>query len=181
MGQIRTKVRQQIDWRRSKISELLSKGNSQAEISRILNIPKATINRDINYLRTLAKENIKEHIEERLPYEYEQCLQGITQIIQQAWIISDKTGDEDKREKLQSLSLAKDCYSTKINLLTNSHILKDAIKFLEQSKEKLGIEMKKEEIEKNEKVDKEENKNDLQRSTEDNSSTRRESTYNSLF
>jgi len=174
----------QIEWRRSKVLELSAKGNSQAEISRILNIPKTTINRDIDYLRTLAKENIKQHIEERLPYEFEQCLQGITQIIQQAWTISENAGDKDKREKLQSLSLAKDCYSVKMDLLTNSNTLKDAMKFVGESKEKIGIEIKKEENEKNEEeevIDKEEEKkDDLQRSAENNSSTGA-STYNSLF
>ena len=30
----------QIEWRRSKVLELSSKGNNQTEISRILNIPK---------------------------------------------------------------------------------------------------------------------------------------------
>ena len=157
--------------------ELSSKGNSQAEISRILNIPKTTINRDIDYLRTLAKENIKQHIEERLPYEFQQCLEGITQIIQQAWTISENAGDKDKREKLQSLSLAKDCYSIKMDLLTNSNLLKDSINFVEQSKKEKIIEYKK--IEHEVVIDKEEKEeDDLQRFTEDNSSKRN---YNSIF
>ena len=178
MEQRSTKMKQlQIEWRRSKVLELSAKGNSQAEISRILNIPKTTINRDIDYLRTLAKENIKQHIEERLPYEFEQCLQGITQIIQQAWTISENAGDKNKREKLQSLSLAKDCYAIKMDLLTNSNLLKDSINFVEQSKKEKIIEYKI--IEQEVVIDKEEKEeDDLQRFTEDNSSKRN---YNSLF
>ena len=183
MEQISTKMKQrEIEWRRSKVLELSSKGNSQTEICIILNIPKSTINRDINYLRTVAKKNIKEHIEERLPYEYEQCLQGMTYIIQQAWTLSQKSADNNIKEKLQSLSLAKDCYSIKMDLLTNSNLLKDAIQFVEQSREKIRIEMPKEEIEKNEKkvmTNKEKNEDDLSRSTENNSSKRR--TYNTIF
>ena len=180
MEQRSTKMKQlQIEWRRSKVLELSAKGNSQAEVARILNIPKTTINRDIDYLRTLAKENIKQHIEERLPYEFEQCLQGITQIIQQAWTISENAGDKDKREKLQSLSLAKDCYAIKMDLLTNSNLLKDSINFVEQSKREKIIEYKK--IEQEVVIDKEEKEeDDLQRFTEDNNSTG-SSTYNSLF
>ena len=181
MKQTSTKMgQQQIEWRRSKVLELSSKGNSQSEISRILNIPKTTINRDINYLRTMAKENIKEHIEERLPYEYEQCLQGITQIIQQAWTISENAGDEEnKREKLQSLSLAKDCYSIKMDLLTNTNLLKDSINFVEQSKKKEKI-IEDKKIEQEVVIDKEEKEedDDVQRSTEDTSSKRN---YNSIF
>jgi hypothetical protein len=178
MEQRSTKMKQlQIEWRRSKVLELSAKGNSQAEVARILNIPKTTINRDIDYLRTLAKENIKQHIEERLPYEFEQCLQGITQIIQQAWTISENAGDKDKREKLQSLSLAKDCYAIKMDLLTNSNLLKDSINFVEQSKREKIIEYKK--IEQEVVIDKEEKEeDDLQRFTEDNSSKRN---YKSLL
>jgi hypothetical protein len=179
MEQTSTKMKQrEIEWRRSKVLELSSKGNSQAEISRILSISKTTINRDIDYLRTFAKENIKQHIEERLPYEYEQCLQGITQIIQQAWTISENARDEEKREKLQSLSLAKDCYSIKMDLLTNSNLLKDSIKFVESKKEEKILEYKK--LEKEAVIDREEeNEDDLSRPTKDSSSTKRN--YNSIF
>ena len=131
-----------IDWRRDKVLELSVKGHNQTNISKILNIHKSTISRDIEYLRTIAKENLKQHIEDRLPFEYEQCLQGITQIIQHVWMLSEKS-DNNIKEKLQSLSLAKDCYSIKMDLLTNSNLLKDAIEFVEQSKEKIRIKCQK--------------------------------------
>jgi hypothetical protein len=45
---------------------------------------------------------------------------------------------EDKREKIQALSLAKECYSMKMDLLTNATVVDDAIRFVSQkSKEKL--------------------------------------------
>ena len=181
--QQRQRQKQHIDWRRDKVLELSVKGYNQTDISKILNIHKSTISRDIEYLRTIAKENLKQHIEDRLPFEYEQCLQGITQIIQHVWMLSEKS-DNNIKEKLQSLSLAKDCYSIKMDLLTNSNLLKDVLRFVEQSREKIGIEIKKEEIEKTQKedvIDKEENqKDDLQRFTEDNNSTGA-STNNSIF
>ena len=117
-----------IDWRRDKVLELSVKGHNQTNISKILNIHKSTINRDMEYLRSIAKENLKQHLEDRLPFEYEQCLQGITQIIQHVWLLSEKS-DNSIKEKLQSLSLAKDCYSIKMDLLTNSNMLKDAMTF----------------------------------------------------
>jgi hypothetical protein len=43
-----------------------------------------------------------------------------------------------KREKIQALSLAKECYSMKLDLLTNATVVEDAIRFVsEKSKEKL--------------------------------------------
>ena len=88
---------QQLEWRRDKVQELCSKGYSQREISQILQIGLATVNRDISYLRNQAKSNIKRYIDERLPEEYEKCLVGLTTIIREAWDTSQKT--EDKREK----------------------------------------------------------------------------------
>ena len=41
---------QQIQWRRDKVQELCSKGYSQREISHILQVGLATVNRDISYL-----------------------------------------------------------------------------------------------------------------------------------
>jgi hypothetical protein len=70
MQQMSTKMQQNqiIEWRRTKVMELLSKGESnQSEIARILQVDKSIISRDIAYLRQQAKTNIKRYIDERLP------------------------------------------------------------------------------------------------------------------
>ena len=38
------------------------------------------------------------------------------------------------KEKIQTLSLAKECYSMKLNLLTNATVVDDAIKFISSNK-----------------------------------------------
>ena len=125
-----------VEWRRNKVQELASQGYNQSEISRILQISQPTINRDITYLRQQAKENIKRYINERLPEEYEKCLVGINMIKKEAWTTAQNT--EDKREKIQALSLAKECYSMKLDLLTNATVVDDAIRFVsDKSMEKL--------------------------------------------
>ena len=111
----------QIQWRRDKVQELCSKGYSQREISQVLQIGLATVNRDISYLRDQAKTNIKRYIDERLPEEYEKCLVGLNAITKEAWDTANNT--EDKREKIQALSLAKECYSMKLDLLTNATVV----------------------------------------------------------
>ena len=127
---------QQVEWRRDKLQELCSKGYSQREISQTLQVGLATVNRDISYLRNQAKTNIKSYIDERLPEEYEKCLVGLNAITKEAWNTSQQT--EDKREKIQALSLAKECYSMKLDLLTNATVVDDAIRFVsQQSKEKI--------------------------------------------
>jgi hypothetical protein len=39
----------------------------------------------------------------------------------------------DRREKIQALSLAKECYSMKLDLLTNATVVDDAIRFVSES------------------------------------------------
>ena len=130
-----------IDWRRNKVQELSSQGHSQREIAQVLQVSNGTVNKDLSYLRQQAKINIKRYIDERLPEEYEKCLVGLTAILREAWSTSQQT--EDKREKIQALSLAKDCYSMKLDLLTNATVVDDAIRFVYQkSKDKEGEQVK---------------------------------------
>ena len=118
----------QVEWRRAKVLEMISKGNSQTEIAGILQVDLSIISRDVFYLRQQAKQSIKKYIDERLPEEYEKCLVGLTSILKEAW--NTATNTEDKREKIQALSLAKDCYSMKLELLTNATVVEDAIRFV---------------------------------------------------
>jgi len=130
MNNLSTLVNTNIEWRRSKVQELASQGYSQTEISKTLQISQPTINRDISYLRQKARANIKRYIDERLPEEYEKCLVGLTAILREAWNTSQQA--VDKREKIQALSLAKECYSMKLDLLTNATVVEDAIRFTSQ-------------------------------------------------
>ncbi|MFL6324183.1 MAG: hypothetical protein ACJ72C_05390, partial [Nitrososphaeraceae archaeon] len=76
---------EQVQWRRDKVQELCSKGYSQREISQILQVGLATVNRDVSYLRNEAKSNIKKYFDERLPEEYEKCRIGLNAITKEAW------------------------------------------------------------------------------------------------
>ena len=131
-----TKLERQIQWRRSKVAELDSQGHSQPEMASILQVSIGTVNRDLSYLRQQAKSNIKRYIDERLPEEYEKCLVGLTAILREAWNTSQQA--EDRREKIQALSLAKECYSMKLDLLTNATVVDYGIRFVafERSKDK---------------------------------------------
>jgi hypothetical protein len=55
---------------------------------------------------------------------------GLNAITKEAWNTAHDT--EDKREKIHALSLAKECYSMKLDLLTNAAVVDDAIKFVSQ-------------------------------------------------
>ena len=122
-----------LQWCRSKVQELASHGYNQSEISKILQIRQPTINRDFSYLRQQAITNIKRYIDERLPEEYEKCMVGLNAILKEAWNTSQQARQE--REKIQALSLTKQCYSMKLDLLTNAAVVDDAIRFVSSKTE----------------------------------------------
>ena len=75
---------QQLDWRRSQVVELASMGYSTREIAQILQIDKSAVNRDIHFIRQQAQENIKNHIQERMPQEYHMVEVSINQVLKKA-------------------------------------------------------------------------------------------------
>jgi DNA-binding CsgD family transcriptional regulator len=128
---------QSIQWRRDKVLELSSQGHSQRDISTKLQVGIGTVNRDLAYIKQQSRLKIRKYIDETLPEEYEKCLVGITSILKEAWNTSQNA--ENKKEKIQALSLAKECYSMKLDLLTNATVVGDAMKFVQRSNEKLKI------------------------------------------
>jgi hypothetical protein len=125
----------QVEWRRAKVLELLSKGGSQSDIAKTLQVDLSIVSRDVYFLRQQAKTNIKKYIDERLPEEYEKCLVKLTALTKEAWKTAEQS-TQDKREKIQALSLAKECYSMKLDLLTNATVVDDAIRFVSSHKSK---------------------------------------------
>jgi hypothetical protein len=124
--------KEKVQWRKDQIQQLLAKGHySHREIASILQIPKSTVSKDILSLREEAKNNVRKYIDEKLPEEYERILVGITSILREAWETS-KEEEIDTKEKLSALALAKDCYSMKLELLTNATVVSDAMKFISE-------------------------------------------------
>jgi hypothetical protein len=158
---------QQVQWRRDKVQELCSKGYSQREISQTLQVGLATVNRDMSYLRDQAKANIKKYIDERLPEEYEKCLVGLNAITKEVWNTAQNT--EDKREKIQALSLAKECYSMKLDLLTNATVVDDAIRFVSSKCKENLKSASEDDKEESRKPDYDEDKDELEEEQEEQS------------
>jgi transcriptional regulator len=67
-------TKMQVKWLRNKVLELLSKGDSQSEIAKTLQVDLSIISRDVYFLRQQAKENIRRYLDETLPEEYENAL-----------------------------------------------------------------------------------------------------------
>ncbi len=177
---------QQVEWRRAKVLELMSKGKiNQSEIARILQVDRSIVCRDVAYLRQQAKENVTRYVDERLPEEYEKCLVGLNNILKETWTMS-QTDDNLKSDKIKALALAKECYAMKLELLTNATVVDDAIRFV-ASHAAPTTSIKKASSDKPDDVDEEaSNSSDILRSEENQNrsceqSSPKKTTNNSIF
>jgi hypothetical protein len=192
MEHLSTQVeRRQIGWRRTKVLELSSQGHSQREIADTIHVGIGTINRDMAYLRNEAKENLKTHIQDKLPEEYQNCIVGINQVLKICWEIVNKSRNvnnengqtvtmTDNKIVLQALALINDCNKYKMDLTTNGVVITDAIKFVQTNKEKLTMSTKEENKESKE-PDYDENKDQLEEEQGEEAGEIKQETTNEVF
>jgi predicted transcriptional regulator len=102
-----------------------ARGMSQMEIAHELQVSKQLISDDMQYLRSQAKETIKEYATEHLPEQYQVCLSALDSILKHAYEILQDS--RDNREKMQALQLFKDTYITKLELLSNATTIDSAL------------------------------------------------------
>jgi transcriptional regulator len=119
---------EQLKWRRSKVIEMRSRGLSQLEIAHELQVSKASISSDMQYLRKQAKESIKEYVTEHLPEQYQICLSALDTILKHAFEILQNS--HDNREKLQAMELFKDIHLVKLELLSNATTIDSALNYI---------------------------------------------------
>jgi hypothetical protein len=116
-------------------------------------VDESVISRDRAYLRQGAQENLKTHIQDKLPEEYQNCMVGINQVLKICWEIVNKSRNvnndngqtvtkTDNKTVLQALALINDCNKYKMDLTTNGVVITDAIKFVQTNKETLAMSAK---------------------------------------
>jgi hypothetical protein len=93
-----------------------ARGLSYAEIARELQVSKASIVSDVQYLREQAKGTIREYVTEHLPEQCQVCLTALDTILKRAFEILETS--DDNREKLQAMELYKDTHLVKLELLS---------------------------------------------------------------
>ncbi|MFL6347196.1 MAG: hypothetical protein ACJ72X_02745 [Nitrososphaeraceae archaeon] len=118
----------QLEWRRSKVIELRARGLSHGEIAQQLQVSRASIGSDVQYLREQAKGTIKEYATDHLPEQYQVCLVALDSIIKRAFDIVETS--DDNREKLQAMELFKDTHLVKLELLSNATTIDNALNYI---------------------------------------------------
>jgi predicted transcriptional regulator len=119
---------EQVEWRRSKVVEMRARGMSQIEIAHELQVSKQLISADVQYLRSQAKESIKEYATEYLPEQYQVCLVALDSIIKRASDIIETS--DDNRERLQAMQVFRDTHQLKLELLSNATTIDSALGYI---------------------------------------------------
>ena len=87
---LKSKIKQrELDWRRSQVLELSSEGYNQRGIAARLRSDAAAVNRDIQFLRQQAQDNLQKHIHEVVPEEYQKCMVGMKTILKNTLQIAE--------------------------------------------------------------------------------------------
>src|SRR5919106_3064772 len=118
-----------IELRRGKILELLSKGHSQSSIAEKLNVANALISLDIQFLREQAKKQLETHISDRLPFEFARAMTGINDLIRRTSEMLDST--KDPKLQHQYMTLLMQLWGNLINMATDGGVIEQAFKKIE--------------------------------------------------
>jgi hypothetical protein len=122
-----------LEYRRDNVVLLYSEGHNHSQIAKILHVSRPTVTRDIHHRMQQTKEKTKTFLDETLPFENEVCRVGLNKILEKVWdIINNKKSSE--KTLLQALSLAKDCYVTRMHLLDSQNDIHRAMELVVQYK-----------------------------------------------
>jgi hypothetical protein len=113
-----------IEWRRSQVIELISKGKNLSQTAEILRVDVSTVCRDYQYIKENADKVLKKYFAETVPLEVTKCLSRLNAVSNEAWKMAEQAGINEKT-KLSALSLAQDAALHIVNVVTNNKPLID--------------------------------------------------------
>jgi hypothetical protein len=124
-----------VAYRRAEVSKMLVLGATQDQMAKTLNCSQGVISTDVAYLDAAAAEELKHHIQKKLPHTHLICARGIDQVIRTAWSIVGNAKNE--YQKIHALNLIHQCYITKQNLASDGTIINAALEMIKKSKVEL--------------------------------------------
>ncbi|MGE5685565.1 MAG: hypothetical protein ACM3ZS_10560 [Nitrososphaerota archaeon] len=77
----KTNYKENVELRRHTVQSMLIRGNTQWEIAEYLSVSQPTVSRDIQWLRSVAKKELKDELEKKFPEEYQRYLVSIDEVL----------------------------------------------------------------------------------------------------
>jgi predicted transcriptional regulator len=91
------------------------RNDTQGEIAEYLGVSQPTVSRDIQWLRSVAKKELKDKLEKKVPEEYYRYLVSIDEVLRNTWEIALSAFDEKIR--LGALQFVIDCSKHKMDVI----------------------------------------------------------------
>jgi DNA-binding Lrp family transcriptional regulator len=108
---------------------------NQSEIAHKLNVSEPTVSRDIQFLNRQAQENLKIHVERRIPFEIEKCYTGLNLVLKKAFEITNLENAKIS-EKVAALQVVLTTYDKMWEVILGRPLLKEVIdKFMTKQKQ----------------------------------------------
>jgi hypothetical protein len=101
---------------------MIIRGKTQWEIAEYLGVSQVTVSRDIQWLRSVAKKELKNMLEKKVPEEYHRYLVGIDEILRHTWEIALSSLHEKIR--LDAFQFVIDCFKHKVDVIVNPTVFK---------------------------------------------------------
>ena len=133
----RSQVQQNlIDWRRSQVVQLLSKGKTLTQIAETLKVDRSTVSRDYQFIRENSSDVMRKYLVETVPFEITKFLARLNSISDEAWkMVEQADKDGDTRTKFQALSLAQKAALLIVEVVAgNKNIVDEGLKYAEPLK-----------------------------------------------
>lgn len=119
----KTNYKENVELRRNMVQRMIIRGKTQWEIAESLDISQSTVSRDIQWIRSVAKKELKDKLEKKFPEEYNRYLVGIDEVIRHTWDIA-LSGYTDEKIRLDALEFVTDCFKHRMDVIMNPPILK---------------------------------------------------------
>jgi transposase len=117
------KYKENAELRRDLVQTLLVRGNTQWEIAESLDVSQSTVSRDIQWIRSVAKKELKDTLEKKLPEEFHKYLVGIDEVLRHAWDIA-LSGEAAEKIRLEALQFVIECSKHKMDVISNPPLLR---------------------------------------------------------
>src|ERR671928_1820414 len=126
-----------ISERRQKLWTCLTRGMKVYEIAKELGVDHSTISRDIKYLTAQSQNYLNSLAKSTLPFMYQTSIEGIRDVIKEAWSIYQSDSDDNSRanmyQKLAALKLIKECHEAVFHLVDEG----PSVMYLKQLQERI--------------------------------------------
>jgi hypothetical protein len=101
-----------------------------------LNVSEPTVSRDIQFLNRQAQENLRIHVERRIPFEIEKCYIGLNLVLRKAFEITNLENAKIS-EKIAALQVIITTYDKMSEVISGRPVLREVIDKFKTKQEQL--------------------------------------------